>query len=963
MDSDARTPPPPPATPAPGAARATKRISPFTEAQTELCIGAIREFRAGLSQALLYTPGTLQFERVCETTFAALTKVLEAAGSFKFGVAKCQVLINGERMETPTGLRGQLDYLEKAMNAAGTGSVKFHKELTYGEVGPFLQLLARKQLPRVEGEKVNQFLREQGIQHLEVDDLRYIELKGSEKVVSGEGTVLSDHAIAHEAVTGLVDATLSSIEKVEDAEARAQLRAEVADQFIEKNQAMLSSLMATATQRLKLTATEEQAAVAAIPPRDGQLFTSVLEVAKQLPEAGADGAWDALRRLIEQLAQPYAARAEDILAQVHLEGAPARLLPEWLVQAQASLEGATAIQRLGGILRQSPGTLLSEQMFPHIVDVLDELSVARLDAEAEQLARHVAGAAQIATKRERKKAVERLSFLLERLMEQSSAAVRVIEDALLAACTHETSDEVLTLLVEHLSRRCTHHYRTGNWQRALEHLEWIASLEEGWRLALRDEGANIARQAREALANTAFAQALPADLLAEGDKGTAVVHMLRILGATVWGGAVERIRAETDTARAQRTASRLREIGPEAARLFYIALGREADGPTALRLLELALPLRDDAALWAELQTLLHHADERVRGRALDLVVAHNDGLAVEALVAALHTESDPSHRKVWIHALTRVRDPAAEQALLDEINKAAGAVPPDETMLLPMLDVLSATGNRGVITTATTLLRPRSHTLILGASGSPPPHTIVIAAIKALAPFYRDPQVAETLDRLRKDKDPEIARLAVVCLRGIVAAEQQQAEQAVQTEAAVAPPVMPAESSVSPHKGHREFEVFEASARMATQFKAGAGVGGAAKTEAREPAAPPAGQAAAPQPAPARLEGEPALEGQKPAVEGLLGDFGLAAAVRMVGGKDGVLRVTSTVGEGRVYIRERKVICASYAANRGLAALAAIEGAQGVRFAYFPVAVTVAAEINLDIGRVQEALQAQPPT
>ncbi|MCY3022311.1 MAG: hypothetical protein NTW87_25140, partial [Planctomycetota bacterium] len=225
-----------------------KLISPFDEAKTALCVEAIREFRAGLSQALLYTPGTIQFEKVCESTFKVLTTALEAVGTFKLSVVKAQALVNGERMETPTGLRGQLEYVERIMLGAGIGGVRFEKGLTHPELGPFLQLLARKQLPRVEGAKVNHFLREQGMEHLQVDDLRYVELKGEERVVTGDEHVLSSHAVAQKAVGELVDMTLASIEKVGDEEARNYLRAEVADQLIEKSEGMLPSLLATATQ-------------------------------------------------------------------------------------------------------------------------------------------------------------------------------------------------------------------------------------------------------------------------------------------------------------------------------------------------------------------------------------------------------------------------------------------------------------------------------------------------------------------------------------------------------------------------------------------------------------------------------------------------------------------------------------------------------------------------------------------
>jgi len=936
----------------------TRRISPLNEAQTELCIQAVREFRAGLSQALLYSPGTVQFERVCEGTFAALTRMLEASKGFKLAVIRGQALVNGERMETPTGLRGQLEYIENIMTGAGVGSISFKTDLSYVELGPFLQLLARKQLPRVEGKKVNEFLCEQGIQHLEVDDLRYVELKGEQRIVSGEGTFLSSNVAAHQALSDLVDTTLASIERVLDPVARDQLRAEMADQFMEKSESMMPSLLATSAQRLKQTASEAHIALAAIPPRDGQLLQLALDAAKVLPATGAEQVREALRRLAELIAKPYQGRSEDLLAQTDLKGAEPGLLPDWLLQAAASLEGATAEERLRGILSQSPGALLSEQMFPHVVDVLDELCVAGLEAEAEQLTKHVAGALRAATKRERMKAVERLSYLLGRLLEQSSVSIRVLEDALLEACTHETGEAVLKLLADHLSNRCAHHYRLGNWQRALEHLQWIAELEESWRLALRDEGANIARQAREALAKTDFARALPGDLTAEGEQGAAAVRLLQVLGVAVWSCVIDRIRAETNVAHALRLAMRLREIGPEALRLFYIALGREADGTTTLRLLEMASAMPDDPALWAELPALLHHADGQVRGRALQFLVGRGEGVAMDVLLNVLRAESDAELRRLWVQALANMHDPAAEQALLDELNKAADAIPPHEAMLLPLLDVLSTAGQRGIIEAVAKLLRHQGQSVMLGSGSGPPSRAVVLAAIKALAPFYRDPLPAELLERLRRDRDPEVARLALVCLRGIVAA-QQQAAQAVQAPEAP-PPAPPIAEAPAARKGHHVFEILEASKDLAEQFKAGVAVGGSSSPEAR-----PAPSAAAQAPlaemlamAPAQDEVEPALEGLKPIIEGRLGDLGLAATVRMAGAKDGVLRISGPSGEGRVYIKNHKIIHAHFAAERGLAALCAIEGTRGAHFAYFLMPLSLSPTLDLEVSKVSEALK-----
>ncbi|MCY3019858.1 MAG: hypothetical protein NTW87_12625, partial [Planctomycetota bacterium] len=697
--------------------------------------------------------------------------------------------------------------------------------------------------------------------------------------------------------------------------------------------------------------------------------------AKHLPESGAGedaAARQALRQLIELVTRPYQERAEDILAQVVLTSSCFGLLPQWLVEAHASQQNVAAVDRLAGILRQSPCTLLNEHMFPLVVDVFDELSVAGMDQEAGQLASHVVGAVRSTTKRERMKAVERLSFLLERSLEQASAPVRIIEDALLESGTHETSDEVLKLLLEHLSKRCQRHHNQGNHTRALEHLEWIASLEESRRLALGEEGASIARQTREELASSAFAQALPEALVLEGEQGAAAARMMQLLGPTAWNAAVARIRAEPDAGKAQLLAARLREIGPEAMQLFFIELGREEDGATAMRLLALAPILQDDTGLWAQLPALLRHADRQVREAALQVVMARDGVEAVDVLQGALELEADPAWRKTWAQALARLREPAGETYLMDLLHKAASSAAPNEALVTVVFEVLSAAGNRGVIEPAVALLKPHGHTIVLRGEAGAAPKALLLAAVKALAPFYKDLIAAETLERLHKDRDPDVARLALVCLRGIVAAQQQQAETAPAREPGAAATVKPAEGAPAPpaaRRTRRGFEALEGGAQLDALFRPGAEVGGGARPAPEAAPAPvadaapeaqperPAAAAAEPGPGAVALEG-PAVEGLKPLLEGLLGDFGLVTTLHMVAGKDGMLWVEGPGGEGRVYVKARKVVSAHYAGGSGLAALAALDVTRNARFAYYAKLAAPRAEIDVDIEHLPEALR-----
>ena len=931
--------------------------SALDAAANALCIQALQQFRLGLSQSLLYTEGTKQFEKACESTFAALHPLLEKIGSFKLTLNKSDALVNGQRVDLPAAMRNTNEQIEKTMHAAGVNSLKFEQGLTAAELGPFLQLLARHKLPgNNDSLKTNQSLRDQGIIHIKVDEIRYVALGEKERVISG-----TQHSAAQTAITDLVDATLSIISNMQDPEAKIHMRAEVTDQLIEKEAAMFEGMLAATSQRLKVSESDELNALMALPRRDGKLLGDALGIAKALAEKGIandDPAYGALRQLIDRISTPYKARAEDILSQVKLDPATLHVLPEWMRQAYISLQSKVAEERLEGILTQSPLTLLDEQMFPQIVDVLDEFSVARMDEHAERLAAHIAGAVRAVTKRERIKAVERLSFLLQRSMEQSSQAVKLIEDSLLTACTHETCDEVMKLLLKHLSARCVHHYGLGNYDRALEHLEWIASLEESSRLAMRDEGANLARKAREELGLTSFPRTIATDLGAPDDKGKAAGRMAVVLGPPVWAAIVESLKIETDAARAKTFAAQLNSFGKESNQLFYSALASEPDGPCAMRLFDLAKNLDDAAGLWEIMPVLLRHADITMRTHALEFVIQRDGNSAVALLVSMLQGETDLVSRKAWMQALARVHDAGGQVHLLKELETAAQTVPINEATVVFILELFHhlENPNPGIIAAVAALQRPRGRTLLVASpDAAKPPKAVMVASLRALARFYQDPAAVEMLERAHKDKDPDIARLALVCLRGIVAAEQQHhttdAPPDAEHDAAAAAGKAGATAVGLPRKRH-EFESFQR-APVESVFQVGVAVGGGGHPAPASPTSNATTKEPKDDP-----NAAPSFQNLKPTLEGDLKDCPLGNAVNMAGTRNGVLRIQCTAGKGLIYIKERKIVNALFAGKLGLEALASIESLKEGHFAYFLIAMASSPKLSVPIENLQDELR-----
>jgi len=923
---------------------------------SQLFIDMMMQLRIGLSQSILYTIDTKQFEKARNNTYAALRSVLDYMGTIKLSLARGDALINGTRIDFPSKMRPTVEAVEKVLIAAGTSSLIFDKALAVEEFGPFLQMLARRQLPTGDSLHVNAALREQGLQNIQVDELRYVALGREQKIVSTDQPGLANHAAAQQAMTDLVDATLESIERIQDTEARVQLRSEFADQLIEKNEAMLPSLLNTALQRMKGADESAQSIAAALPKRDVALLNEALEAARMIrSEGGSTAPLGILRSLIEKLMHPYQTHAEDILAVMQIQRDDVEYLPEWLRKAIAGLQGETAAERLEAILRQSPAALLDSGMFQQIIDILDELSVAGLDTEAEQLMQHLAGALRLPTKKERGVAVERMASLLTRSIDQISKAVKLLEDALLETCTHETCDEVMKLLLDHLTQRSTHHYQLGNYQRAIEHLEWIVSLEESSRSALKDEGANLARITRENLSKTPFALSLLEELNAEGDRGAAAQRFAQLLGSGLVAGVLEAIKNEQDPARVDAFAQFLRhQTGTDAVRKLTESLEAETDPTRCVRLMSVLVKSTDAEQGWNTVQLALHHALAEVRAEALTLIMKRPPEIAARALATALQTDRDPERRAIWIKTLAHIKNPMAHPIILEVLDGMCDAPGECEAEITELLPAAAMPGQYAAVGVINKLLRPRSRSIASHTDGVS--KELTLAAIKALGPFYKDINAAETLDRLRQSKDPDIARLALVCLRGIVAAEQQKDPAAPPSGIQSAVPQNPSASGSSAsnpasisgsspaisgrQSGTRGIRKgFEALAvgQVDEVFKVGRMVG--ATTSAQMQAVTPP------------LE-TPQI---RPTLEGELANLGLCTTLRMAASRDGFMTVQNNEGEGRIYVRRRRVIAATYGALQNLDALSKMDEMRSGHFAFYGADYTVRDTMALEVDQLAE--------
>ena len=935
---------------------ASSQKQPSLDARTlALCIQTLHQMRSGLSQSLLYALGTRQFDKVCENTFAAVNALLSSLGDFTLHINRSDALFNGVRLDCPSALKATIEYLDVLLNNVNISSIEFQSGMTQEELGKFLQMLARKKFDSNDGAKVNKSIWDQGITHLKVGELRFVALGKGEKVVSTSTPGLSNHAMAQSAVGELVSAFNATVQHVQDHEAKRQLRAEITEQLLEKDETMLGNILSTVAQRLRHADSDQERNLIALPSRDGKLLNQALQIARSLIAQGTDETdptWLGLCQLIEQIVAPYSSRAEEILPSIKFDPAITKLLPDWLNRASTAMESASANDRLDGILAQSPCALLDERMFPSIVDVLDELSVAALNLEAERLTAHVAGALKAVTKGERMQAVQRLSSLLERSMEQCSHAVIILENALLEACTHETCDEVMKMLLNHLSERCIHHYKLGNFKRSVEHLEWIVSLEESSRSALREEGANIARQEREKLGTTEFASSLVNDLLMPNIKGETAVRMVRVFGKNSWSTIIERIRIDQDVDAAAALTRQLESFGNEAKQLFFFTMTKDIDSASATRMLEMTPSFGNDSIVSKHLSPLLLHPDSGIRGKVINYMKGQDSASAVATLRALLQDEKDVGRRMMIIAALGQFRNPSANGILLEELEAASAGPHPDDQVLAALLDVLSAIDDPNIIPAVSKLICHRGgRTLMMSSSEGAKlfSKSVTLAAMKALARYYQHPDAIEALERARKDNDSEISRVALVCLRGIVAAEKQQAELSTVHETIVIPPPEKKESPTSIRsKSRRGFEVLENEAQIQSLFQPGTFIGSTA----------PDDEAVTVASSPINENPDPIVLGIKPNLQGLLQDLGLIITLRMVGSKDGLLIFDAPAGLARIYIRDRKILGVLYAQKTDFEALVLIDEIKKASFTYYIMPVTSTSSLDLDIDKVKDALR-----
>jgi hypothetical protein len=461
------------------------------------------------------------------------------------------------------------------------------------------------------------------------------------------------------------------------------------------------------------------------------------------------------------------------------------------------------------------------------------------------------------------------------------------------------------------------------------------------------------------------------------------------VGRDVWSSIIQRIRAETDPARSQALGKTLRELGKDAVDLFFATLSQETDGAAVLRMMDLAHVVTDGEELWELIPAFLRHADKAVSAKATNLVMQRDGQAALDILLAAAKESSDAERRKLFVQVAALLRDNALQPSLLNKLDAAVAAGQLDDPNCVLWLEVLSAAGNRAIVPILTKALGSRGRTLVLSASsGGRPPREFVLAAVKAFGPYHQEASIAEILERLRKDKDAEIARIALVCFRGMLAGEHAKPEgtAAPHVSRTTATIAKPAEAPAPASKETRAGLLFgaatsHAAPAPASQTPAASGDVQRQKAGTRlvqspassPPPPPPASDGARRMktethtvspplpPLPSHAQREPAEA--KSAMEGHIKDIGLVAALRMVAAKDGMLKLTSPRGHGAIYLVGGKILNATFTGADGLPkdgapALTILSGLVDADFSYVHNVSPPRVTLNLEIDKMQEGLR-----
>lgn len=786
----------------------------------------------------------------------------------------------------------------------------------------------------------------------------------------------------------------------DDPASRVQLRAELGGLLVDKDPDLLDTILDLAGKRRKMAG-----------PRVLELYVGFCGLAARLESTNTpehDDAWRQLREMADKLFAPYRERVEEILPHVKLEGPALRFVPAWLREADASLRGTTAAERQPGMLAQSPSYYLGGEGFTQFNDTLDELSVAAMDAEASALVTHLCKSLKTSSKDERIRAVAGIAMLIENAMDQSASHVLQLEDALIDACAGETSEAVHKAFLDYLLQRTVTLYNRSYYGRAMRHANTVDQLEKGFRKALGEESMNPVRDACSELAKSAWAKNLPESLLMGGEREEAAAAILGAIDRNLSTTLIAAIGREDKIGYAKIYAAYMRKLCPGSARALFTIMSAQNDQATLSRMLAIAPDVGTDEEILDMIFPLLVHSNFELRAAALQLILDRDNETTAQFIQTRLHDPRCGAQRDIWMGVLTKLRHPAAAEVVMNEMQAELDSPMQDDRRLMGLIEASNSYEDARFGTVLLKMLRPvaglneaRRVTAVARENAK----ALKLAGMRALSRYIKDPRVFDCLDRMRREPDQDISRMATYCMSAPanLVAQQTNVKMTAFGGAGPSVPGMPntppgstpnsqragSQRADQAQKSRRGFEELEQRGGPDADalFQPGRVISGRhgklppePDVRPRIPTPPPM----TPLPsAPSTRPGTPTQRpqsgvvfsgkqgvldpselpedlfvGLKPLLEGELADLGLGMTARITCAKNGVLVVHSSLGKGALFIQNKVVVAAFFSGMSDIQALAAIGRLKQAKFAYYAKSFSYAATMSVEVSNIETAIR-----
>ena len=802
---------------------------------------------------------------------------------------------------------------------------------------------------------------------------------------------------ARQALADMIVCYSRLLQSSDDVNSKAQLRTELAGLLIDRDADLLDCVLDLAGKRRKATG-----------PRVLELFDGLAAIAKRYDAAGipnTDPAWDDLLGMSERLLTTYQTRVEQILPQIKIEDADPRIVPSWLTGADKSLKSVAALDKLPGMLAQSPAFMLEGVGFSQAVDALDELVVAHMDAEASALTTHLCSALKTNSKDDRSKAIAGLSLLIENAMDQSAPVVIQLEEALQDGCARETVESVLKHFVTYLFERTVVLFNRSYHARAMKHADTISILERSYRKANGDDAVNPVRESASELSKTPWAQSLAEQLMDGGEKEQAAAKILSVIDRNLPTTLIACIGREDNLARAQQFAKYLKQLCPGSAKTFVTLMTAQNDPALLGRMLAVSPFIGGDDEILEIIYPLLVHPNFDLRAAALQFIFDRDNDRTSAFLHSRLRDPRYAQQRATWMDILTNLHHSSVAQVIVSELQTEIDSPLQDDVRMMKLIEACNTHDDVRIGAVLTRMLRPgqgladsRRVTAIQRDNSK----ALRFAAMKALIRYTKDPRVTETFERLRRDPDPEVARMATYCMNPspeMLGRPSQPVPSAFMPNASrgagassVNPALRTGPQEPVVNKPRRGFEELEQQSEVDEIFQPGAAISGSGRqkklTQTYQSPIPgmpapvmhqspglPTPHGAPPLPGtsdrlpkimfsgrqapldPAQLP-EDLFSGSTPLLEGDLQELGLGMTARITCAKNGVMTIKSSLGNGAIYIQNKTVVAAFFAGMSDIQALAAIGKLKQAQFAYFAKTFSYSASMSVEVSTIETTVR-----